>query len=385
MHIHITGLDLVDLSRFDPLTAYRCLAEDVRLQVWKIAEEKFLPMSDADLVRRIRRARIIQQTITVKEQSNALSPLIRNALTEYIQCLSSWCEGADLEGFLHRSKLHAVDGTVITSLELGLAFQDEYSGCQTGAYRDSDGSIIFWHMEEASEKIPQQRFDRFRLAHFTLTSENEPVALYSFIYPDLLPGPSFAWRSDGYVQMVDFLFLQPDISPSGLFANLATWITLRLGMRVEPAQVIKQLAPYYDGYSLMYVHNLRGSPATGRIEYAANRCSVSSLGSQPGSFLFQVNIFSAQSADMAPTLEKDPNPERQFLVDRIQRTENAIRKMRATSDHMRSIHRILKSKDGGPGAYSNPDVKAHLIGRITPTEIKLHPAGGIAKGLLKHR
>jgi hypothetical protein len=278
-----------------------------------------------------------------------------------------------------------IDGTAITPFDLALVLQDEYSGCQTGAYRDDDGSVIFWHTEEAHENEPAQRFDRFRLAHFTLDRRDEPVSVYSFIYPDLLPGPSFAWRSDGYVQMVDFLFLKPDLIRTGLFANLVTWVTLRLGMQMRPEQVVRHLAPFHDGYSLLYVNNLHAKPQAGRVEFAADKNSLSALSDQPGSFLFQVNIFSGQSAHLVHELERDPNPERQLLVDRIRRTEQGLCKLRPGSDHMRGIHRILKSKDGGPGAYNNPDVKAHLIGKMTSTELKLHPACSWAKGTLQHR
>ncbi len=385
MHMHITGLDLVDLSRFDPMTAYRSLGEDVRKQVWKISERILTSLSSESLFKRIRRVRSIQKTIISKQRSSKIPLLICNALSEYQECLKNWSIGINFTDFLLQKKQPSIDGHAITPFDLALVLQDEYGGCQTGAYRDDDGSVIFWHTEEAHEKEPGQRFDRFRLAQFTLDRKDEPVSLYSFIYPDLLPGPSFAWRSDGYVQMVDFLILKPDLTRTGLFANLATWITLRLGMQLRPELVVRHLAPFFDGYSLMYVNNFHAKPQVGRIEFAANKHSPSSLGDQPGSFLFQVNIFSSQSAHLVHELEGDPNPERQLLIDRIHRTEQGLSKLRPGTDHMRGIHRILKSKDGGSGAYNNQDVKAHLIGKMTSTELKLHPAGSWAKGTLQHR
>jgi hypothetical protein len=385
MHIHVTGLDLVDLSRFDQPTAYRMLGEEVRQQVWKICESKFAAFSNGELNGHIRRVRSIRKTIASRQRGNKTPLPICTALDEYCDCLQSWCEGANLVEFLLLEHQPAVDGIAITPFEVGLTLQDEYAGCQTGVYRDDDGTIIFWHTEEAHEGEQGQRFDRFRLAHFTLDRKEDPVALYSFIYPDLLPGPSFAWRSDGYVQLVDYLCLKPNLAISGAFANLATWVVLRLGMQVAPEVTIRYLAPFYDGYSLMHIHTDHAVPRAERVEFAADKQSMSSLGAEPGAFMFQVNIFSGQSAPLMRELEKDPNPDRQYLLDRIQRTEGGLHKLRAGSDHLRGIHRILKSKDGGPGAYKNPDVKAHLIGRMTATELRLHPTGGWAKGIIKRR
>ena len=101
------------------------------------------------------------------------------------------------------------------------------------------------------EEEPGSGFDLLRIAAFNVGDEHHPVVMNAFIYPDLLPGPAFGWRSDGFAQGVDKLHIRdfPELK-RGMLANVVTWLTLRLGAAMAAREIIASLQPYYDGYAL---------------------------------------------------------------------------------------------------------------------------------------
>jgi hypothetical protein len=100
------------------------------------------------------------------------------------------------------------------------------------------------------------------------------------------------------------------------------------------------------------------------------------LGQAAGCGLFQVNIFSERSRSLARKFERNPFPGRVHFLQRIQRTQTILDDLSADDDPIGSIKAMLRSPEGGEYAYDNDDVKASLLGEISPGELKIHAAPG---------
>jgi hypothetical protein len=235
-------------------------------------------------------------------------------------------------------------------------------------YRTQDGSVVLWHTEEDVEEQPGSGFDLLRIAEFNVGDKNHPMVMRAFIYPELLPGPAFGWRSDGFAQAVDKLHIRhfPDLT-AGILANVVTWLTLRLGPVMDSKEIIESMQPYYDGYALNTVYRQDGGVEANKYEFAANHILPSHLETQPNSFLFQVNIFSDRAHPWVAELE-DLHPDWcELYQQRVERTMFALQhkdgKPGATGE-MRFFFDMLTSQVGDDGwSYANKDVKAYFIHR----------------------
>jgi len=289
---------------------------------------------------------------------------LRAAVSEYLECLSAWADGAGLVHFEHPA-LAAFGPHGQTNLAMFL--QNDCTGCQTGMYREQDGSVVLWHTEEDVEDEPGSGFDILRIAEFNIGDETHPVIMRAFIYPDLLPGPAFGWRSDGFSQAVDTLHIRdfPNMT-HGILANVVTWLTLRLGPAMDIREVIESLQPFYDGYGLSIVYVQDGAVHACKNEFAADRIFTSRLDERAESFLFQVNILTDRSHPWVPELE-DLHPDQCGLYEqRLSRTLHAMQNKDGKSgeaDSMRFLFDLITSQAGDRWAYANPDVKAYFIHR----------------------
>jgi hypothetical protein len=105
------------------------------------------------------------------------------------------------------------------------------------------------------------------------------------------------------VQAVDTLFVKAHAGDGGVPANTATWITLRLGNGVPPAEVIGALGPFVNGYALMVAYEEPATVSASRIVFARDQTLQSPLDERAGSFLFQVNLLSDTTAPIAAAQE----------------------------------------------------------------------------------
>jgi hypothetical protein len=233
--------------------------------------------------------------------------------------------------------------------------------------------VLLWHTEEDVHEAGS-RFDKLRVATFRVDEQHQMSA---FIYPDLLPGPAYCWRSDHFIQAVDSLPLRP--APGAfMLANIATWVTLRLGQAVRPEVVIAALAPFVDGYALTVVQEKEGEISASKIEFAGDQFLVSPLGHEPGSFLFQVNLCSNKEAALAAAYDAVEADHRQTLESRITRTARAIGKFKPRGQASLHFFRLLASRLGGDYAYANEDVKSYFIGRISRSGLEIQLEAGPA-------
>jgi hypothetical protein len=360
------GFTFLDLTGYDLQTAHQHLGEHTRPQVHKILNKRLDYMDAAKCSHLMKQARNCGETLTRKVEDRRLDSTLRGAVQEYLDCLSAWADGAGLVDFNHPAlaAYHPLD-----TLDLALFLQHDSTGCQTGMYRQADGSVILWHTEEDIEFEDGSGFDQLRVAAFNVGGENNPVIMHAFIYPDLLPGPAFGWRSDGYTQAVDTLHTrEAPFQNDGMLANIATWITLRLGPGYDRTRVIEGLAPYFDGYALNVVSVQGGKVQAEKFEFAENHILPNVLGDQPGGFLFQVNIFSQDDPAWVKEVQDLPYADHRLYLKRINRTQKTMQNKGHTIGETGDMHFFLDmmtTNTGSVWSYANIHVKAYFILRQT--------------------
>mgnify|MGYP001036308413 FL=1 len=353
------GFTFLDLRALNLVKAHHALGVHVRQQAHKILLLLLDKLSEADLHRMLIQARDSWESLEQRTKDPALACLLRNALSEYLACLQAWAAGCQLETCEHPR----LEG--LSALDRALLLQYDEGGCQTGFYRQADGAVILWHTEENVEGKPGDRFDALRLACFRV----DGIDIYAFVYPDLLPGPAFGWRSDGYAQAVDTLHTRTfDGRIGGTLANSVCWLTLRLGASVAARDVLAATGPFYTGYALNTIYREVGQVSAGKLEFAGQQLTSERLGEEAGSHLFQANIFSDPRGQAARTMEYLPLEKWRLYRQRVYRTRRFMKEKlgRASPDgDIAFIYKMMTSHAGGDWAYANDSVQAHFLQRVT--------------------
>lgn len=366
-------LEFLDFRGLDLVTAHRKLGETVKAQAQKVLRRKLDHLSHEQFIGKIGLARAGRRVLEEKLQSPQLAGRLQQALHEYLACLSAWAAGVGLENFQHG--LLQGERELVSAVELALFLQNDNVGCQTGVYRDKAGAVMLWHTEEDVEAEPGSRFDKLRLATFHTGDDGSEIN--AFIYPDLLPGPAFGWRRDGFLQAVDSLPLKP-AAGAYMLANIAAWVTLRLGKAFDPETVIAALGPFYDGYALTTVRLKDEQVLATKVEFAGDQQLVSALDSRPGSYLFQVNIFSDEKAAVALAYEDTERDSRSGLEQRLTRTTRALKSLHLAENAPACLSRLLASRLGGDYAYANEDVKSYFLGKLSGGDMEIYIGSGPA-------
>ena len=367
-------INFLDYSRVSLIDAHCRLGEEVGGQVRQHLRHRLDTIPEERLAAVLFQARACWLALEERRQSRALPEVIRKALHQYRECLSAWAEGCGIAGMRHPAL------SSLSLVERAMFLQHDNTGCQTGIYRQANGHLVLWHTEEDSGEESEGRFDQLRVAIFRTMGANGPALVLAFIYPDLLPGSAFAWRSDGYVQAVDALRLKPftGLEPR-LLANIASWVTLFLGTLAPAGQVIEALGPYYDGYALNTIYKQPDCLVGKKHEFVYDLIRHKRLASDPGSILFQANAFSRGYSSNALRLMENLNPRgRSVFEQREQRAHAALDEMEAQfyANTTPFLARLMTSRRGGKRAYSNKDVKARLIARLGPQEAEIWVDGG---------
>jgi hypothetical protein len=359
--------------------AHRALGETVQGQARRVLQRRLDKLSPSKLKEKLSLARQCGLALEERVQNKRIDQQVRNAVEEYLACLAAWMDGVCLADYQHPSlEQTKIEGLKATPRDLALFLQDDNVGCQTGALRLADSSVIFWHTEENLEKVPNEHFDQLRIATFRIASSGETVDSHSFIYPYLLPGSSFSWRSDGYFQATDSLYIKPVIQSNALFANIVCWVTLRIGKALPAQEVIAALFPFSDGYAHWSFARRNGLPAVNKVEFAGDQMISCELGKQPGDSLFQVNIVSQTDSLIAARFEHISLASRRRYIKRFMRSSSLIERIKTAQEPLKAVQEMLTSRYGGSYAYANADVKAYVVGRLTPSGLALWVGAGTA-------
>jgi len=366
----------LDFRDVDIQLAHEKLGEAVQAQVYKILNEKINIDNYQVFISNIRKARLMAKAIDQKIKSPRLMRELKRALITYKDALQAWTTGAKLDSYYH-DLLDGVkvDGLPISGQELALLLQAEQLGCQTGIIRDDNHSILLWHTEEDVEPVPGARFDYTRIFSFCY----EGRQIHAFIYPDLLPGPTFGWRDDGYVQAVDTLYVKIDSSENSIPPNIATWLALCLGGEVPITEIVDSLSPFQKGYALLRVYQSSDKIVGEKVEFISNALEYKTLSEKYGDYLFQVNMIADRDSMFKQKYEEIDETTEASLEQRINRTKKALEKFIPTQNKIGFLHRLLSSRDGGEYAYANKDVKAYFLCRMSDTGLQKWIGVGVAK------
>ena len=377
-------IQFLDLTRFDLVNAHYELGRQVKESVWMTFELRAREIAPERIARRADQAKACGDVLQEHIESEGIPEELRAALREYNSCLEAWSDGLEL-GRLSQSNLYLeiFGGKHLSPSEMALFLQHDNVGCQTGMYRLASGGVSLWHTEEDVDPASGSRFDKLRVAIFQVGNNQKQILMNAFIYPDLMPGPAFSWRSDGYVQTVDTLLLRnPPRLAGGLLANIVSWLALRLGLSINPLDMLESLQPFIDGYALNQIWHEDHKVYSARHEFAGNRLVKSILSEQPDTYLFQVNYFSDRSD--AGLLEMESLPSRMIAVmkKRVERTKKALHDQKADFSQIetaqKTFFRLITSRTGRSWAYANKDVKGYFICQAQPEELEIWLGAGPA-------
>jgi hypothetical protein len=365
----------LDFHHLDTVAAHEKLGVAVRKQVHKILDQKIAAVKLDGLVEFVRKARLIASAIETRIDAPNLHPSIRKALSTYRDSLHAWASGAKLDEYSHEFlQGEKIDGSPVSGFELAMILQTEQMGCQTGIIRDEDQAIWLWHAEEDVDKFPAGRFDAIRIFSFRYDDH----LIESFIYPDLLPGPSFGWKDDLYVQAVDTLYVKTDSNGNSIPPNIATWIALCLGGELPIKEIVDALSPYQSGYALTSVSRW-SHPAIGEnVEFTADHLTHALLPDEFGRYFFQVNLISDRSCLLSQKYEEISAATESWMEQRIARTEKALESFMPAPNKLEFLHQLIASHEGGEYAYVNKDVKAFILCRISNTGLEKWIGSGSA-------
>ncbi len=359
----------LDCADVDAVGAHRLLGQDASAQIHKILAQRLDNMDD--VAEQIRRARSYQRALIEKLQHSLPDESVRAAIKSYLACVSAWAQGAQLADFRH-AQLAELDATPD---DLAFLLQEDEVGCQTGVYRERDGSVILWHSEEDYEQTPGQRFDKLRLFSFR-TARGDAVT--AFIYPDLLPGPTFGWQNDDFIQAIDSLHVKFLNLGAATLPNTLAWLSLYLGTRVPKAELVRALLPFQGGYSLTALSKAEGVLCVEKVEFANDQFATSALEQPAGCYLFQTNVIANLDSPIGAQ-EQTSAESRQWNEKRLARTARFMRSVQKKSTGALSfIARLLRSQRGGGAAYSNRDVKAYLLCQMSAAKTSIQVGAGPA-------
>jgi hypothetical protein len=377
-------IQFLDLTRFDLASAHRELGNQVREQVWRILERRLGDIQPKRLATRIGQARGCWSSLQRHLKSRILAEELRIAITDYVNCLEAWSEGLELAQFSHPIlNAQVTNGGSLAPYELALVLQHDNVGCQTGMYRSESGSVQLWHTEEDADWRSGGRFDKLRIASFRVGAGDRADQFHAFIYPDLMPGPSFSWRNDGYVQAVDTLLLyNPPRINDGILTNVVCWLALRLGLTVSALDMLELLKPFFDGYAMNLILPENQVVHATRYEFAGDRVIKSRLSNDPDSFLFQVNYFSDRVDASLQEMEALPKRSNRVMKKRVERTIQVLQNHKALADRtglqMRHFFRLVTSRAGREWAYANRDVKAYFLCQVKQDAMEIWLGAGPA-------
>jgi hypothetical protein len=367
-------LTYLDFTCYDLVKAHYLLGLEVKEKAQQILARKLLALKQEPHNQIFELIQKTKQELISRSQSDTINHKIRNALSSYLTCLEAWGNGARL-----RETASEIN---IPTLDLALLLQNDTSGCQTGLARIAGGSVILWHTEEDADGPGFSRFDKPRLLTFRL-DDGKGTLVTSFIYPDLLPGPTFGWRDDLFFQAVDALHIhQTDLGMPKLLVNTACWISLMVGSEVELSDIIKSLSPFLDAAAINIVYPEDEGVSASKVEFGGDRHALTVLPSGTGSFLFQTNACSEIGRLTIGDIEQLQPAVRQRLEDRIDYTNRAIKNFQFSdsTDLFPSFLKLIASTSLGDFSYANEDVRAFVVCQVYPDHAKIAVGSGPAVG-----
>jgi len=377
-------IQFLDFTHLELAQAHLELGKQVNEQVWRNLDWRLSEIKPRRLEARIKQARECWSSLQARRKRREVAELLRIAIEDYMVCLEAWAEGLDLAHYSHPALNASVTcGGPMAPYELALVLQHDNVGCQTGMYRYASGSVQLWHTEEDVDRKSGIRFDKLRIAKLQIGNGSQALRFHTFVYPDLMPGPAFSWREEGYVQAIDTLLLNnPPRIIGGMLANIVCWLAIRLGVSISTMDMLESMHPFLDGYAMNLIWQEGRNIKAARYEFAGNLIIKSCLADDNGSYLFQVNNFSDRTNTSMRVMEALSERTERAMSKRVDRTVQVLDKINAsangTSLHTRHFFRLVASRAGREWAYANKDVKAYFLCQAKPDEMEIWLGAGPA-------
>lgn len=366
--LRLGGLEIVEIRASSMEEAHEMLGHEVSDKAMEVLRGKIDGYSNyEDFQAEMEAMSIVYYEMIAKINSPETLELIREGLKEYLACLDARSRGMGIDTlenpFLEKYRVENENGDDAMVYRLvGLMSQNDNVGCQSGMVRKGN-KIMLWHTEEDYEEEKGQRMDKPRLVKFDINGEIK----YSFIYPNLMPGPAFSFGNN-FFYSVDFNYVKENEDPS-ILANIGVWVAWRLTNRIPPEEVIKNLSPFMDGYTLNYIWRSRDEEdfEAGKVEFGHGLTETYDLSDEP---LISVNKFDESS----PLTEiEEIDDEEKALYDkrksRARRATNLIESMTKEGigalENLRRMTGFRSRQHGGEAGMAVDFTKAHLVAEIT--------------------
>lgn len=362
------NLNVIEIKADNMTRAHELLGKEVSVKAKQSLLRKLNDYSDYDEFDKDMdvMARVYTQ-ITKKITSPEVLPEIREGLAEYLVCLDARSRGIGTETIKHPLleiylREHVGQEDFIYHTLLPLNSQNDNVGCQSGMTKNGE-AVLLWHTEEDYEEEKGERIDKARLIKFMIHGE----VTYSFVYPDLMPGPAFGF-GDNFFYSVDFNYIKANEKPS-ILANTGVWVAWRLADRMMPEEIIKGLGPYLDGYTLNYVWRGKHEEnyQAGKIEFAHGLIASYRLNNKP---LVSVNEFEGNSP--LKKLEIMDVSEIELFNERKRRAIRALALMdkivegkTGSLENLRRMTGFTSKKHGGEAGMAVDFTKAHVVAKAT--------------------
>ena len=280
---------------------------------------------------------------------------------EFIQCLTAWSEGAS-----------------ITCEQAMWLMADNLTGCQTFMGRYGSG-VALLHSEE--EFIDVNHIEQHMTDPHTVAFNEDGVVSKSLVYNDLLPGAGlYGWKKDMIIA-VDSLFLSEDaieMVERPLLANVVSWLAWRMKPdEASPEKIVElagELGELIDGYTLNVVRKIGKEIEAYKLTLARSEYKIKYLGSEPGSFLRQVNIIDPKYPKMKWALppKKIWRGGWKYFVNRLKTLDEHAEKYKQlgqvslTGNDLEEVHKLIQKAIFVDlrEAYINLDVGAVCVGLV---------------------
>ena len=374
-------LEIIKVEAASFPEAHTILAESVRDQVRHNVEHRLNDMEQADFYESLNLASAsISKFIENFVNNPELTDKYKNVASEYLESLKVWSKTINFSEISHPYIQEAMSKKGVTGEELnilvGYMLQDETVGCQSGTYKQGE-KVYIWHTEEDVEDSPGDRFDRSRILQVSVRGNAAQVEdRYSFVYPDLLPGPAYCFGKD-FFYCVDSQRAAEHNGTPDVPANFVCWVMWRMGKDADAREIVDTFSPYTSGYTINTANIIRNEDGVelkaGKIEFAYDLVSeFTAAESKPlislnvpekGSALF--NIDDPTYAEVEPWY-KDREDRAQRLVGKLGNSHFGVNPY--------SLFRMLGNGLGNANegaAFANRDVKSYVVTELSPDVTKV--------------
>jgi hypothetical protein len=305
----------------------------------------------------------------------------------YWESIIAWINGVNIPAEIIEDYRRLTGDESLTAADLGLWLQNDNFGCGTIMFRTPDKSVRMIHTEE-DETF---KLSRAQMVTMRIGGEQDTKQLIRFFsYPHLLPGSTFGWRvseDEVIVQTINYLPLdEPESFEGKMLANVYTWAMLMQGDYEQAEQLLQDLGPYADGYTVNLVRIQSGDETVKAksITFARDQVRAVELGGKDYDRITQVNCLPPELKDWHRLEAGVGDDNRSRWYNRLRRLNRMVdlsrRLIRSDGDKLTFdvLFCWIASRIGRTRPLSRKDVKGNLIAEVSNEGIEAYCLAGPA-------